>query len=96
MNPNRRTTNYTLVIEELPAECTETDLIKLVKPLGKLSVVNIFRHHTSLSQQQFVPTPRYGTVTAALEFQLKEHAETVRNYLLGTILWGRQLKYVSF
>jgi hypothetical protein len=86
----RLNSNFTVILEDLPVECTETDLIILAQGHGKVSAVNIHRNTTVILGMSM--TPRFGSVLASMEFQVKEQAEDVCIFLTNTLVWGRQLR----
>lgn len=83
-----RRNNFIVNVEDLPAECVETDLIKLLQPCGKVNAVTIHRQHQQLANRQ-------NSVAATLEFQSREHAEIVMQFLDSNLIWGRKLRLVN-
>eukprot|EP01039_Chlorochromonas_danica_P014186 gene14186-16526_t len=86
MIPVNRKNSFVVFIEDLPQDCIETDIIKLVQPHGRVNAVTIHRHHSGGHQT------RTTGVSATAEFQLREHAENVLNYLENNLVWGKKLK----
>lgn len=86
MHPATRKNSYVLQLEDLPQDCIEMDIIKLVQPFGKVNTVTIHRHHSGGHQT------RSSGVSATAEFQLRELAESVMHYLENNLVWGKKLK----
>lgn len=85
MYSNRR--NYFVVlIEDLPQDAVETDLIKFMQPLGRVNAITIHRHHSGNHQT------RTTGVSATAEFQQREHAEAVLAYFESNLVWGKKLR----
>lgn len=70
----------TLVIEDLPLECGEADLLLLIKPYGRVKSLNMTRH----------PQKR-NSIYATAEFYVPSHGENARVHLDGAIIMGRKL-----
>lgn len=86
MIPVNRKNSFVLYLEDLPQDCMETDIIKLMQPYGRVNAVTIHRHHSGGHQT------RTSGVSATAEFQLREHAESVLHYLENNVVWGKKLK----
>lgn len=78
--------NHAIFIEGLPIECMETDLIKLLQPCGKVNAVSMHRH-----PNPSLPPLRPNSISASVEFQVREHAEAAVYLLETSVIWGRRL-----
>lgn len=86
MLPTKRN-NHAIFIEGLPIECMETDLIKLLQPCGKVNAVSMHRH-----PNPSLPPLRPNSISASVEFQVREHAEAAVYLLETSVIWGRRLR----
>lgn len=86
MLPTKRN-NHAIFIEGLPVECMETDLIKLLQPCGKVNAVTM--HRQSIPS---LPPLRPNSVSASVEFPVREQAEAAVYLLETSVVWGRRLR----
>jgi RNA recognition motif-containing protein len=84
---SQRKQYFSVVIDGLPIECVETDLIKLLQPCGKVNAVTVHRNSSNSSLQS-----QGLSIAATVEFQIREHAEAAVQYLESNIIWGRRLR----
>lgn len=70
-----------LVVEDLPVECSEGDLLLLIQPYARVKSINMNRH----------PQRRNSTF-AVVEFHMPEQGEGARVNLDGMFFMGRKLR----
>ncbi len=70
----------TLVIEDLPPECGEADVLLMIQPFGRVKSLNITYH-----------PQKHNSIVATAEFYVPSHGENARVNLDGTIIMGRKI-----
>lgn len=69
-----------LVIDDLPYECAEADLLLLLQPFGRVKTMNVMRH------------PQKRCLYCVAEFYNPQQAEVARSMLDGQMFKGVKLR----
>jgi RNA recognition motif-containing protein len=86
MRTGVRRQTFAVIIGGLPFECAEVDILKLLQSCGKITAVTINRNTANMSYQKPI------TVTATVEFQIREQADYAVHFIESSTFWGKRLR----